>query len=81
MTDNKQSKIEIIDTKYIFQNLKDLYGLLNKASKHGTFDLDEANQIYNIMNSITKAISNLDTLQKIIIENSENSKELKKKEM
>ena len=77
MSDNKspQMKIELIDTKIVFQNLKDLTSLLNKACKNGSFDLEESNTIYNIMGNLTKVSLSLDSLQKLVLENAKETRE------
>jgi hypothetical protein len=72
MSDSKQTetKIELMDTKVLFQNLKDLTGLLNKSCKSGSFDLEESMHVGNIMNNLTKGLLSLDALQKLVVEKS-----------
>lgn len=52
-----------LDCKQLLNNLKDLNGYLQKAAKNGSFDLDEAVHIKNIIIGFNQSIITLDKLQ------------------
>lgn len=83
MSDGKQTetKIELMDTKVLFQNMKDLTGFLNKSCKSGSFDLDESMHVGNIMNNLTKALLSLDALQKLVVEKSKDQQKESQREV
>jgi len=69
-TDSKgQLKLELLDMKVVSQNLKDLKTFLDKACRAGTYDLEESSQVHGIMQNLTRVAINLDTLQKLVVDN------------